>query len=110
VLLDLGVVRGDRVVVWSGANLDVVPVFAPWPSWGGLCPLNPLLSTDEYEHVRLARPVLLIADATVRRRQRIAQELGTLFADVLGGQAQWLMKRRAVHLALVRPSRRRDLA
>jgi fatty-acyl-CoA synthase len=60
-----GIAVGDRVAVWSGTNLDVVPLFAALAKLGAVfAPLNALVGSDEVSGtVRLARPSLLVADA-----------------------------------------------
>jgi fatty-acyl-CoA synthase len=63
-LRELGVRRGDRVVSWADACLDVLPLFVGLAKLGAVfAPLNARLGVDEASQiVRFARPRLLVAD------------------------------------------------
>ena len=65
-LADRGVGRGDRVVSWADTSLDVLPLFVALAKLGAVfAPLNARLGAQEVVDVaRLARPKLLIADAS----------------------------------------------
>lgn len=67
---------GDRAVVWSATNLDVVVAFAACAKVGIVfVPVNPALTADEAEPiVRAARPALIIADGD---RAAAARDLGS---------------------------------
>jgi len=64
-LRTFGVGRGDRVAVWSGTSIDLVPLFAACAQAGAVfVPLNPALAGNEVEAMlAIARPALLVADA-----------------------------------------------
>lgn len=63
-----GVGPGDRVVLWSGTDLDAVGLFAGLARLGAVfVPVNALLRPDEAEPViARARPALLVVDAAHR--------------------------------------------
>jgi fatty-acyl-CoA synthase len=80
-----GITVGDRVAVWSGTNLGVVPLFAALAKLGAVfAPLNALVSAEEVSGtVRLARPSLLIVDADrATAGTELASQLGIPFADI----------------------------
>jgi len=65
VLRRLGVRRGERVVVWSGTDLEVVPLFAALAKTGAVyAPIGTSLGPDEAAAVAgAARPTLVVVDA-----------------------------------------------
>jgi len=66
VLTDLGIRRGDRVVVRSGTDLLLVPLFGAAAKIGAVfAPLNPALSDDEAAAViDQAQPALVISQSS----------------------------------------------
>jgi len=66
VLTDLGIRRGDRVVVRSGTDLLLVPLFGAAAKIGAVfAPLNPALSDDEAATViDQAQPALVISQSS----------------------------------------------
>jgi acyl-CoA synthetase (AMP-forming)/AMP-acid ligase II len=74
-LIACGVGYGDRVVVWSGTSLDVVPLFAAVSKLGVVfAPASPLLGADEgADMIGSARPSLIAADPD---RLPMAVEIG----------------------------------
>ena len=63
-LARLGVGCGDRVAVWCGTHLDVVPLFAALAKLGAaFAPVNTTFSADEATPVvQSARPAILVVD------------------------------------------------
>jgi fatty-acyl-CoA synthase len=87
VLAGRGIAAGDRVAVWSGTNLGVVPLFAALAKLGAVfAPLNALVSAEEVSGtVRLARPSLLLADAErATAGAALAEQLEMPFVDIEG--------------------------
>src|SRR5437773_293391 len=75
----LGATRGERVLVWTGTTLDVLPVFAALAKTGAVfAPMNPGLSIEEAtETAAAARPALVLADqARAEGATEVAAKVG----------------------------------
>jgi acyl-CoA synthetase (AMP-forming)/AMP-acid ligase II len=80
---EYGVGRGRRVAVWSGTDLDVIPLFAALAKVGAVfAPMNPALSAEEaVETASAARPALLVVDEARADAGSVAAKVGaTLIA------------------------------
>lgn len=87
-LRELGVGRGDRVVVWADTSLDVFPLFAATSKIGAVfAPLNARFGVEEsVPVVALARPALLVADAGhAEAAAVVAKEAGVPRVARMGG-------------------------
>jgi acyl-CoA synthetase (AMP-forming)/AMP-acid ligase II len=83
-LLSYGIDRGDRVAVWSGTTLDVVPLFAALAKLGAVfVPLAGDLDISELGQViGLSRPQLLVVDGQHAVSNDL-QDMPTVMFDAL---------------------------
>lgn len=63
-MLTLGTRQGDRVAVWSGTNLEIIPAFAALAKVGAVfAPVSGALSPDEaFALLEAIRPALVLVD------------------------------------------------
>jgi fatty-acyl-CoA synthase len=75
-LRELGVVKGDRIVVWADTSLELVPLFAAAAKLGAVfAPVNARLGAREAERLaQIVRPRIVITDL---ERAKAAPPLAT---------------------------------
>ncbi len=76
-LADIGVARGDRIVVFAGNGWQtIVAFFAAWKIGAVLCPINPTTRTKRLSHVlEHCAPKVVIGEA--RKAPTLAEALAT---------------------------------